>query len=63
MSESMPYGEMVQKLTDLRAKYEQFIIDRERERIIKLLKPWLDDFDFDPRYVDELIALIKEENK
>lgn len=42
MSESMPYGEMVQELTFLRSQYEQFIIDRERERIIKLLEKCLD---------------------
>jgi len=33
----MPYGEAVQELTYLRAQYEQFIIDREQERIVKLL--------------------------
>ena len=38
MSESMPYGQVVQELTHLRAQYEQFIIDRERERIIRLLQ-------------------------
>ena len=38
MSEPMPYGEMVQELTFLRAQYEQFIIDRERERIVALIE-------------------------
>ena len=38
MSEQMPYGEMVQELAYLRGQYEQFIIDRERERIIDLIE-------------------------
>ena len=38
MNEPMPYGQVVQELTHLRAQYEQFIIDRERERIIRLLQ-------------------------
>jgi hypothetical protein len=33
----MLYGEAVQELARVRGQYEQFIIDRERERIIKLL--------------------------
>jgi hypothetical protein len=37
----------------------QIGVNDERERIIKLLRGWLEDFDFDPRHLDDLVALIK----
>ena len=63
MSEAMPYGEVVQELTYLRAQYEQFIIDRERERIIKLLEELGEVTDYVEIRLDKLIALIKGEQK
>ena len=62
MTEPMPYGEMVQELTHLRAQYEQFIIERERERIIKLLKDyWCGEAPCDkhPVRMDWIIAAIQ----
>jgi RNA polymerase-binding transcription factor DksA len=73
MSDPMLYGEVVQELTHLRAQYEQFIIDRERERIIKLLETILVGNENGYKYCYECgewgnlysdaIALIKGENK
>ena len=58
MEQSMMYGEMVQELTRVRAEYEQFIIKREQERIIKLLQE-LEDCDWVEIQTAKLIALIK----
>lgn len=71
MIESMPLGQMTQELTYLRAKYEQFIIDREQERIIKLLiENYTTELDADGRFrtidkldMGHLIALIKGETE
>jgi len=71
MNEPMPYGEAVQELTHLRAQYEQFIIDRERERIIKLLKDAVASEEHSFCYVEDcwcghsvsVIELIKGETK
>lgn len=73
MEQPMMYGEMVQELTRLRAEYEQFIINRERNRIVKLLWSQL-QFNYPPdenawtpkmdkpiyEYVSSLIDLIKD---
>jgi hypothetical protein len=73
MSEPMLYGEMVQELARVRAEYEQFIIDRERERIISLLNEHAPIWNFDGvdcldecRHYDWLahfISFIEGENK
>jgi len=68
VSEPMCFGEMVQELTHLRAQYEQFIIDRERERITKLLEPEITrhynlGLDASAAYLEQTIALIKGEQK
>jgi hypothetical protein len=53
MNEYMPYGETVQELTHLRAKYEQFIIDRERERINGIIDQFIENSDY-PEVVSSL---------
>ena len=62
----MPYGQVMQELTRLRADYEQFIIDRERERILNLLEnPLHHNIRFPNEHTDcytcVLLALIKGE--
>ena len=68
MTEPMPYGEAVQELAYLRAQYEQFIIDREREHIIKMLMDrafWLVHLDrlLEAEELKLQVALIKGEKK